>query len=276
MKKAINAWTFEASLDFEATFSEAKKAGFDAIELNVDAEGKSAHAFTLASTEADYAAVCELIKKYELPVPSISASLWGGKMGHPEEWADAEAVLKKQIEIAKAVGADGVLIVPGGMNDAVSLNTARKNCIEFLKSQKDYIAKEGIFVGLENVWNLFFLSPYDAVTMIDEIGCPNIGMYFDVGNVVAFSKPEDWIEILGSRIGKVHVKDYKLDSRTLKGGAFVDITHGSTNWEKVIPMLRGIGYDGYLVGEVFKSDADMSYEDYYKKVADEIGEIIKY
>ena len=276
MKKAINAWTIDAALDFEATFAAAKKAGFEAIELNIDNVGKSAHAFTLESTEADYAVVRELIKKYYLPVPSISSSLWAGKMGHPEEWDVAEAVLRKQIEAAKAVGADGVLVVPGGMNDDVSLDTARKNCIRFLNAQKAYIEKEGIFVGLENVWNLFFLSPYDAKTMIDEIGCKNLGMYFDVGNVVAFSKPEDWIEILGSRIGKVHVKDYLLTTRTLKGGAFVDITHGSANWAKIIPMLRGIGYDGYLVGEVFKSDENMSYEDYYKKVADEIGEIIKY
>lgn len=276
MKKAINAWTLEATLDFEAAFVAAKKAGFEAIELNIDGVGKSAHAFTLESTEADYAVVRELIKKYDLPVPSISTSLWAGKMGHPEEWADAVALLHKQIEVAKAVGADGILVVPGGMNEDVSLSTARKNCIGFLKSQRDYIEKEGIFVGLENVWNLFFLSPYDAVTVIDEIGCRYLGMYFDVGNVIAFSKPEDWIEIVGSRIKKVHVKDYLLTTRTLKGGAFVDITHGSANWTKIIPMLRGIGYDGYLVGEVFKSDENMSYEDYYKKVADEIGEIIKY
>ena len=148
MKKALNAWTVEASLDFETTFAAVKSAGFDALELNLDAEGKSAHAFTLASDVADYAAVRGLIEKYGLPVPSISTSLWGGKMGHPEEWEQAEAVLHKQIEIAKAVGADGVLIVPGGMNDAVSLNTARRNCIVFLKSQQDYVAKEGIFVGL--------------------------------------------------------------------------------------------------------------------------------
>lgn len=276
MKKAINAWTVEAALDFETAFAAVKAAGFEGIELNIDAPGKSAHAFTIDSTEDEYAAVRELIKKYDLPVPSISSSLWAGKMGHPEEWEEAEALLHKQIEAAKAVGADGVLIVPGGMSDSVSLNTARKNCIEFLKSQKSYIEKEGIFVGLENVWNLFFLSPYDAATMIDEIGCKNLGMYFDAGNVIAFSKPEDWIEILGNRIGKVHVKDYKLDTRTLKGGAFVDITHGSANWANIVTMLRGIGYDGYLVGEVFKSEPEMSYEAYYKKVADEIGEIIKY
>lgn len=276
MKKALNAWTIEDELDFEATFKAVSEAGFDAIELNVDAAGRSAHSLTLESTENDYAKIRELIEKYGISVSSISSSLWEGKMGHPEEWADAVALLHKQIEAAKALGADGILTVPGGMSDTVSLDTARKNCSAFLKSQKDYIEKEGIFVGVENVWNLFFLSPYDAASMIDEIGCPKIGMYFDVGNVLAFSNPADWIEIIGKRIGKVHVKDYLLTTRTLKGGAFVDITHGSADWAKIIPMLRGIGYDGYLVGEVSKSDADMSYADYYKKVAGEISEIIKY
>lgn len=276
MKKALNAWTVEDSIGFEDMFAAVSTAGFDAVELNVDAASKSAHSLSLDSTGEDYARIRELIKKYDLPVSSISSSLWAGKMGNPDEWADAEALLRKQIEAAKALGADGILVVPGGMSDTVSLDAARKNSIAFIKSQRDYIEKEGILVGLENVWNLFFLSPYDAASMIDEIGSSDIGMYFDVGNVIAFSKPEDWIEILGRRIRKVHVKDYRLDTRTLKGGTFVDITHGSANWEKIIPMLRGIGYDGYLVGEVFKSEPEMSYEDYYKIVAGEIGEIIKY
>ena len=46
--------------------------------------------------------------------------------------------------------------------------------------------------------------------------------------------------------------------------------------EKIVSALGNAGYDGYLVGEVFKNDDFMSYRDYYKKAAGEIGEIITY
>jgi len=160
--------------------------------------------------------------------------------------------------------------------DGATIATVRRNSIAFMKAHREEIERLGIFVGLENVWNGFFLSPYDMVSFIDEVGSPKIGAYLDAGNMIAFSVPEYWIEILGSRIGKVHVKDYKRNRSLNSGGTWEDITHGSAEWKKIIPALRAAGYDGYLVGEVFKADANMSYADYYKKVAGEIAEICSY
>ena len=114
------------------------------------------------------------------------------------------------------------------------------------------------------------------VSMFEEIDSPKIGAYFDAGNMLAFSVSEYWTEVLGKWIGYVHVKDYKRNGGLNSGGTWQDITHGSGNWKAIIPALRKAGFDGYLTGEVFKSDADMSFEDYYKKVASEIGEIITY
>ncbi len=274
MKRALNAWTVEGSLNMEETFAAVAEAGFEAIELNVDAPG-AAHGLSLATTAEDYAAIRALSKKYNLPVCSISTSLWGGKMGNPDQWPEAEALLYKQIEAAKELGADGILIVPGGMGGALTLDGARKNSIAFLKAQKEKIEELGIFVGVENVWNGFFLSPYDMASFIDEIGSDKIGAYLDAGNMLAFSIPEYWIEVVGKRIGKVHVKDYKRNGGLNSGGTWQDITHGSADWKVMIPALREAGYDGYLVGEVFKSDADMSWADYYKKVNGEIDTICK-
>ncbi len=274
MKRALNAWTVEGSLNMEETFAAVAEAGFEAIELNVDAPG-AAHGLSLNTTAEDYAAIRALSEKYNLPVCSISTSLWGGKMGNPDQWPEAEALLYKQIEAAKELGADGILIVPGGMGGALTLDGARKNSIAFLKAQKEKIEELGIFVGVENVWNGFFLSPYDMASFIDEIGSDKIGAYLDAGNMLAFSIPEYWIEVVGKRIGKVHVKDYKRNGGLNSGGTWQDITHGSADWKVMIPALREAGYDGYLVGEVFKSDADMSWADYYKKVNSEIDTICK-
>lgn len=62
------------------------------------------------------------------------------------------------------------------------------------------------------------MSPFDMKAFIDGLGSPYIGAYFDVGNVVVTSAPEHWIEILGSRIFKIHVKDYKREGRIYSGG----------------------------------------------------------
>lgn len=274
MKKSLNAWTVEGSLNFEETFAAVSKAGFDGIELNVD--GSGAHSLTLSTTKEEYAAIRELSARYNLPVVSISSSLGGGKTGRIEDWDDARTLIRKQIEAAHELGAGGILVAPGGMDENHTLDDARRNSMAFMKSMKNEIEESGIFVGLENVWNGFFLSPYDMVSFIDEVGSKKIGAYLDTGNMLAFSVSEYWVEILGNRIGYVHVKDYKRAGGLNSGGTWEDITHGSANWRAIIPALKKAGFNGYLTGEVFKSDPDMSYPDYYKKVAGEIAEIASY
>ncbi len=274
MKKSLNAWTVEGSLNFEETFAAVSAAGFDGIELNVD--GSGAHSITLSTTKEEFAAICALSEKYNLPVVSISTSLWGAKMGHPDEWDAGRELMRKQLEAAAELGAGGILVVPGGMGGDYTLATVRKNSIDFMKSMKDEIEETGIFVGVENVWNGFFLSPYDMASFIDEVGSKKIGAYLDAGNMLAFSVSEYWVEVLGDRIGCVHVKDYKRNGGLNSGGTWQDITHGSANWQAIIPELKKAGFDGYLTGEVFKADGNMSWEDYYKKVAGEIAEICTY
>ncbi|MGM9652076.1 MAG: sugar phosphate isomerase/epimerase family protein [Eubacteriales bacterium] len=274
MKKSLNAWTVDASLNFQETFAAVSAAGFDGIELNVDSSG--AHAITLSTTREELAGIRALSEQYSLPVVSISTSLWGARMGHPDKWGEGRALLLKQLEAASALGARGILTVPGGMDGEHSLDAIRKNSLDFLKSMRTEIEVSGVFVGVENVWNGFFLSPYDMASFIDEIGSPKIGAYLDVGNMLAFSVPEYWVEILGGRIGCVHVKDYRRAGGLNSGGTWEDITHGSADWKRIIPALRKAGFDGYLTGEVFKSDAQMSFSEYYKKVAGEIAEILRY
>lgn len=274
MKKSLNAWSIESSLTFEEAFAALRNAGFDGIELNLDCSGSSSHAFSMNTSADDLAEVRRLSEKYALPVVSVSTSL-SGQCGNPDAEEAMYTILMKQIEIAKGLGASGILHVPGGMNESVSLDAARKNSIAFFKKYLSEIEDSGITVGLENVWNGFFLSPYDMASMIDEIGSPAIGAYFDAGNMIAFSTSEYWIEVLGERIKYVHVKDYKRSGGINSGGTWQDITRGSADWKKIIPALRLTGFDGYLTGEVF-NNSGIPMEEYYKKVAGEIGTIIEY
>ena len=275
MKKSMNAWCVDGALGMEEMFEAVSRAGFDGIELNVDGPG-AAHALSMETTAEDYAAIRSYSAKYNLPVVSISTSLSGGMSGIPERWGEYRRLLRKQIEAARELGAYGILTVPGGMGGDITLKTARENSIAFYRSVKDEIEESGIFVGLENVWNGFFLSPYDMTSMLEEIGSKKIGAYFDAGNMLAFSVSEYWAEVLAGWIGCVHVKDYLRAGGINSGGTWVDITKGSANWAAIIPALKKGGFDGYLTGEVGKTEPDMSWDDFYAMVAGQIGEIISY
>ena len=179
----------------------------------------------------------------------------------------------------RALNPDRVILSPGPgrPEDAgVTLKAARETSIAFYKTLKDEIEASGILVGLENVWNGFFLSPYDMTSMLDEIDSPAIGAYFDAGNMLAFSVSEYWAEVLAGRVICVHVKDYKRAGGLNSGGTWEDITEGSANWAASIPALKTGGFDGYLTGEVGKADPDLPWDDYYKKVAGQIREITRY
>ena len=276
MKKSINAWSVDPDTGFEEMFAQLKDAGFDGVELNVDGEDASAHSLGLSTTGEELARIRGLSEQYSLPVVSISSALWHGRMGSPdlENRELARRLLKKQLECAKALGAGGILTVPGGSYPAISLEADRAASAETLASMKGLIEETGVYVGVENVWNGFFMSPLDMASFIDGLGCPLIGAYYDVGNVVAFSWPERWIEALGSRIHNIHIKDYKRNGGINSGGSFVDLLEGDVNWAAVIPALKAAGFDGYLTAEVGKSDDAMPYPDYYRKVAGSIKRII--
>jgi hexulose-6-phosphate isomerase len=88
--------------------------------------------------------------------------------------------------------------------------------------------KLGVSMLVENIWNKFLLSPLEVRALIDEIGSRHVGAFLDVGNVMLFGYPEQWIRILGPRIGEIHLKDFRQDVGTIHG--FVTLLDGDVNW----------------------------------------------
>src|SRR5690606_16928419 len=102
----------------------------------------------------------------------------------------------------------------------------------------------GVQVCVENVWNKFLLSPLEMRGFLDGLKSSSVGSYFDVGNVLATGYPEHWIQLLGSRIKRVHFKDYRRAVGTADG--FCDLLSGDVNWPGVVSALCSIGYDGWV------------------------------
>src|SRR5258708_34232394 len=68
-----------------------------------------------------------------------------------------------------------------------------------------------VVIAVEEVWNKFLLSPIEFARYVDELESPWLKAYFDVGNVVIYAFPQDWIRTLGPRFAKIHLKDFNFD-----------------------------------------------------------------
>ncbi|MGG1634946.1 sugar phosphate isomerase/epimerase family protein [Paenibacillus sp. NRS-1760] len=253
MKKGINMWCFPEEFRVDYCMKVAKEAGFDGIELNMEEETKDSSdlRLTLASKEKDILDIKEMSKIYELEMPSISTALcWKSMLCSDNSTTreEGKTVVKKMIDAAVILGADTVLVVPGRVDEQISYIDCYNRSLQSLKELVPYAESNKVNIGIENVWNKFLMSPIEMRRFIEEIGSPNVKAYFDVGNVVQFSYPEYWIDILDDLITKVHVKDFKRDTGNITG--FTNLLEGDTRWDFVINSLEKVNYDSYLTAEL--------------------------
>lgn len=276
MKKAVNAWLFPSSMTYLECMEKAKKAGFEGIELNVGDEGE----LTLNSGEKEILALGKQAEDVGIKITSISTSLsWGAPITSNDETKRSKgiATIRKQLEAAALLKADTILVVPGVVDNGsngggeVRYDTAYDRAYEILRDLADEAEQYKVCIGLENVWNKFLLSPLEMKKMIDDIDSPYVGAYFDVGNVLINGYPEQWIGILGERIKKVHIKEYKLG--TIPHEGFVGLLEGDVDFPRVMKALHDVGYDGYLIAEMFSSSEDVDAE--VLRVAEGMEKIIK-
>lgn len=161
------------------------------------------------------------------------------------------------IKDAKAYGSTSVLLVPAVVNKDVTYGEAYRRSQAEIRKALPLAEKLGIKILLENVWNNFLLGPVETARYVDEFESENIGVYFDVGNIVRYGWPQHWILELGSRIGKLDIKEYSRDEMSAKGlgaGWKVEIGDGTCDWPEVMAALKKIGYKGWATAEVRGGD----------------------
>ncbi|TXL61084.1 sugar phosphate isomerase/epimerase [Cerasibacillus terrae] len=272
MLKGINQWCYPKGTPLEKVFEYSRDAGFDAVELNLNATGDVG--ITVDTTINEAKEIVKLASSYQLELRSLSTGLlWDFPLSDASESIRMQGrnIIKKQIEIARVMGLDTILVVPGTVNESTCYADCYNRSQEELKKLIPFAEEYQVNMGIENVWNKFLLSPLEMATYIDELDSDYVGAYFDVGNVLQFGYPEQWIRTLGKRIKKIHVKDFRMSVGNITG--FVPLFAGDVNWEEVYKALTAIGYDDTLTAELtpYKIAPNLLAED----TARQIDRIIK-
>lgn len=217
-----------------------KAAGYDGIEpgshmdRNEVIEGMAAAGLTASS-------VCNS-KHWNLLLSSPNASV-------RSEGIKAQI---KAMEDAKAYGTDAVLLVPGRVDADTSYKECWKRSTECIKELVPAAEELKVDICIENVWNNFLLSPVEARIYVEQFSSERVGWYFDCGNILNFGWPEQWIEILGTYIKRVHVKEFNKTLADNEGrwkGFSVKLADGEVNWRAVMDRLWKYYAGGWLTTE---------------------------
>jgi hexulose-6-phosphate isomerase len=149
------------------------------------------------------------------------------------------------LDDAAALGAVSVLLVPAVVNGDLPYDEAYARSQEAIREVLPHAAQVKVKIAVENVWNGFLLSPLEAARYVDELKSEWAAFHFDVGNVVTYGRPEQWIRILGKRIAKLHIKDYSNKKRDEQGrwkGFEVELGEGDAGYAAVMAALDETGF----------------------------------
>ena len=236
------------SLSILERFELAKECGFERIECPTTRSESDAEAMKAAS------------EKVGLPIHSVmNMDHWKYPFSSPDP-----AVVEKSLDGARVSirnahlwGAETVLLVPAVVNAQTTYGEAYTRSQPAIKKLLPLAEELNVTLALEEVWNKFLLSPLEFARYIDEYDSPRIRAYFDVGNVVLYGYPQDWIRTLNKRIAKLHIKDFSFrkDPATEKLVAdWVPLGEGDIDWHAIYQALKDIGYQGSATVELERAD----------------------
>jgi hexulose-6-phosphate isomerase len=202
-----------------------------------------------------------------LAIPSVCGrDHWSKPLSHPDPKVREEGLeaLKQTLRDAKRYGASSVLLVPAVVSKEVPYDEAYKRSQAEIRKAIPLAEELGVKIACENVWNQFLLSPLEAARYVDEFNSPAVGWHFDVGNILNYGWPEQWIRILGPRIQKLHIKEFSRTKRDKEGlwkGFDVKLLEGDNNWPAVMQAVDDIGYHNWAITEQGGGDSPEGLKD---------------
>jgi len=242
IKKGLVLSMLPEKLAMADRFKLARDTGFELVQAPTTPEPKQADEIK-AAAEASGVRVDSVMNMAHWKYPLSSAD--------PNVVETSMEGMRTSLRNAKLWGSDAVLLVPAVVNPQTTYKDA------WLRSQRRIrellpLAEElKIVIAIEEVWNKFLLSPLEMLTYIHEFNSPLVRAWFDVGNVVLYGYPQDWIHTLGSTIFKVHLKDFK---RSENGYAWVNLGDGDIDWPAVRQAFSEVGYHGSAIAELEPGD----------------------
>jgi hexulose-6-phosphate isomerase len=257
IKKGVLLEMLPEKLRYADRFKMARDAGFEVVQAPTTPDERAAEEIKNAADGASLR-IDSVMNMDHWKYPLSSSD--------PEVVEKSLSGMRTSLHNAKLWGADAVLLVPAVVNAQTSYRDAWTRSQTQIRKLLSLAEELKIVIAIEEVWNKFLLSPLEMANYVDEFQSPWVKAWFDVGNVMFYGYPQDWIRTLGKRIVKVHLKDFK---RKEGGYAWVNLGDGDVDWPAVRQAFAEIGYVGSATVELDAGD-----EPYLRDVSRRVDRLV--
>jgi L-ribulose-5-phosphate 3-epimerase len=242
IKKGVWFGMLPANLSYADRYKMARDVGFEVVQAPTESDERKAEEVKKAADAANIRIDSVMnMDHWKFPLSS----------NDPAVVEKSLAGMRTSLHNAKLWGSDVVLLVPAVVNPQTSYHDAWTRSQKHIRTLIPLAEELKVVIAIEEVWNKFLLSPLEMAKYIEEFRSPWIKAWFDVGNVLLYGYPQDWIHALGKSIVKVHVKDFK---RREDGYAWVNLGDGDVDWAAVRQAFADIGYAGSAITELEQGD----------------------
>lgn len=268
MKLSICTWHLEKRFGTEKAFRMIKKAGFDALDYNIDdwcgnlEQLQACTSFGMSEDEvrAHYTGIYEIARREGLEIGQTHAIFGVPAFRDYYDLFFAQTV--NAIIATNAMHCRHTVIhpvaIPGRIGDELKDECHELN-LKFFRVLLPYLQKYDVKIAVEPMWDrvdgiirpTICSRPEEILEFIDEMGsehfcaCPDLGHFALTGEQTG-DTPAGALRKLGKAVEIIHAHEVENnEDRHTK-----PYTYGTMDWSDIMAALREIGYQGNLNFEV--------------------------
>lgn len=258
---STNMFSLKRGETVAASYADELKAiaasGFDTADVSFcDAD---LHELISPDWERAIAAAAETAAGLGLPVVQTTApfdpnTFVRGCAPDEEQKAHTRELIRRAVLASKTLGAERVIFRP--LNDTI--NCEYDTSVE-LATNREYYAfavelclEQGMGAAFENTFctsrypirRTYCENTEDLIELVDSYHDSRVGICWNFGhaNFVLADQPRA-LRKVGSRLVATHLSDNRGERNT----QLIPFVGGNVKWEKIIPCLRELGFDGSLI-----------------------------
>jgi len=159
----------------------------------------------------------------------------------PEQRKASRDLFGDMLELAERLESPGITILPGIHWPGERWEASLARASEELAWRAEQAGAEGLRFSVEPHVGSVVPTPEQAKRLVEET--PGLELTLDYSHFVRQGMPEEEVDVLAPHARHVHVRG------AAQGRIQTSVADNTTDFERMLDVLRGAGYDGYLALE---------------------------